>query len=108
MSIIDKHNRDGMTITMDISLSSKHVIRELDKLIAWEGESQCIRMDNGLEFIAADLGKWAKKSNFKLKFVKPAKRYQKGYVALPQELKGINIEHIQLRNDLRCSVIARA
>ncbi len=56
LNIIDDHNRLGVTITMDVSLSSKRVIREQDNLIAWLGAPQCIRVDNGPEFIDATLG----------------------------------------------------
>jgi putative transposase len=80
LNIIDDHNREGLTITMDVSLSSKRVIRELDNLIAWRGAPQCIRVDNGPEFIAAALADWAKSRGVELKFIEPGKPYQNGYV----------------------------
>lgn len=80
LNIIDDHNREGLAITMNVSLCSRHVIRELDNLIAWRGSPQCIRVDNGPEFIAVALGEWAKKRDVELKFIEPGKPYQNGYV----------------------------
>jgi putative transposase len=65
---------------MDVSLSSKRVIRGLDNLIAWRVAPQCIRLDNGPEFIAAALADWAEKRGVELKFIEPGKPYQKGNV----------------------------
>jgi putative transposase len=52
LNIIDDYNREALNITVDTSLASKRVIRELDKLIAWRGQPGRIRVDNGPEFIA--------------------------------------------------------
>ena len=44
LNIIDDHNRECLGITMDSSLSSNRVIRELEQLIAWRGKP---RRDQG-------------------------------------------------------------
>jgi putative transposase len=80
LNIIDDFNREVMTITMDTSLTSKRVIRELDQLIAWRGAPQKIRVDNGPEFIAAAMTGWAKDRSIEIKFIEPGKPYQNGYI----------------------------
>ena len=39
--------REALNITIDTSLSSKRVIRELNHLIDWRGKPEKIRVDNG-------------------------------------------------------------
>ena len=61
LNIIDDFNREALLITMDTSLTSKRVIRELDGLIAWRGGAPgVVQVNNGPEFIADALAQWAK------------------------------------------------
>lgn len=80
LNIIDDFNREALSITMDTSLSSKRVIRELDQLIGWRGAPQKIRVDNGPEFIADAMKDWAKKRRIEILFIQPGKPYQNGYM----------------------------
>jgi putative transposase len=80
LNIIDDFNREALTITMDTSLTSKRVIRELDQLIAWRGAPQKIRVDNGPEFIADALASWADHRKIEIKFIEKGKPYQNGYM----------------------------
>jgi len=52
-NVIDDHNRESLLITVDFSLSSSRIIRELDRLIEWRGSPEVIRVDNGPEFTSA-------------------------------------------------------
>lgn len=79
-NIIDDFNREALNITMDTSLTSKRVIRELEQLIAWRGAPKKIRVDNGPEFIADAMAQWAKDREIDLKFIQKGKPYQNGYV----------------------------
>ncbi len=80
LNIIDDFNREALLITMDTSLTSKRVIRELDGLIAWRGAPAKIRVDNGPEFIAEALAQWAKERGVEMQFIQPGKPYQNGYM----------------------------
>jgi len=51
--VIDDHNREALMITVDTSLSSRRIIRELDRLIEWRGAPEVLRVDNGPEFTSA-------------------------------------------------------
>lgn len=80
LNVIDDFNREALTITMDTSLTSKRVIRELDQLIAWRGAPQKIRVDNGPEFIAEAINQWSKARGIELQFIQKGKPYQNGYM----------------------------
>lgn len=41
-NVIDDHNRESLLITIDFSLSSSLIIRELDRLIEWRGAPEVI------------------------------------------------------------------
>ena len=60
-NVIDDFNREALNITLDTSLPSVRVIRELEQLIEWRGKPEQIRVDNGPEFIAAKMSAWCKK-----------------------------------------------
>ncbi len=79
-NVIDDFNREGLDITIDTSLTSERVIRELDKLIEWRGKPEKIRMDNGPEFIANALKQWADSKNIELKFIQKGKPNQNGFI----------------------------
>lgn len=80
LNVIDDFNREALLMTMDTSLTSKRVIRELDQMIAWRGAPQKIRVDNGPEFIAEALAQWAKDRGIEMKFIEKGKPYQNGYM----------------------------
>ena len=79
-NVLDDFNREALNITIDRSLPSQRVIRELDKLIDWRGKPQKIRVDNGPEFIANAMEVWAGKNNIEMKFIQKGKPHQNGYI----------------------------
>ena len=79
-NVIDDFNREALNITLDTSLTSQRVIRELEKLIDWRGKPEKLRVDNGPEFIAQALENWALENNIELKFIQKGKPHQNGYI----------------------------
>lgn len=79
-NVIDDFNREALNITLDTSLTSARVIRELEKLIEWRGQPEKIRVDNGPEFIAHAMECWAASKNIELKFIQKGKPHQNGFV----------------------------
>lgn len=79
-NVIDDFNREALNITIDTSLNSKRVIRELNQLIDWRGKPEKIRVDNGPEFIAYALEQWAKENGIELQFIQKGKPQQNGYI----------------------------
>lgn len=79
-NVIDDFNREALNITLGTSITSRRVIRELEKLIEWRGKPSHIRVDNGPEFIAQALENWAKANGIHLIFIPKGKPQKNGYV----------------------------
>jgi putative transposase len=78
-NVIDDFNREILNITIDTSLTSKRVVRELDKVVEWRGKPERLRVDNGPEFIAQALRDWCGDS-VELVFIEKGKPQQNGYI----------------------------
>lgn len=79
-NVIDDFNREVLNITLDKSLSSQRIIRELNQLIQWRGKPRQLRVDNGPEFIAYAMDKWSSDHGIKLVFIQKGKPHQNGYI----------------------------
>lgn len=79
-NVIDDFNREALTITIDTSLPAERVVRALEELVAWRGKPERIRMDNGPEFIAHVMEKWATGQNIEFTYIQPGKPMQNGLV----------------------------
>ena len=79
-NVIDDFNREVLNITIDTSLTSERVKRELDRLIEWRGKPQFLRVDNGPEFIAQALSDWATEQKIILTFIQKGKPHQNGFI----------------------------
>ena len=80
LNVIDDFNREALAIVPSKSITSNRVVLELEQLIEWRGKPECIRVDNGPEFIAEALQAWAKRNEINLKFIEPGKPAQNGYI----------------------------
>jgi putative transposase len=79
-NLIDDFNREGLAIEVDFSLPTVRVIRALDQVIEWRGKPQCIRCDNGPEYISHQLATWAKLNNINIQFIQPGNPQQNAYI----------------------------
>jgi putative transposase len=75
-NVIDDFNREALSITIDTSIGSERVIRELEQVVAWRGKPRRLRVDNGPEFIAHTMKQWCEKQGIELKFIQPGKPTQ--------------------------------
>lgn len=80
LNIIDDFNREALSLTIDTSLPSKRVVRELNKLVEWRGKPEKIRVDNGPEFIAQTLKDWCVENDVELGNIQPGKPTQNSLV----------------------------
>lgn len=79
-NVIDDFNREALNITLGTSITSRRVMRELEKLIEWRGKPSQIRVDNGPEFIAEAMASWAESNSIDLKFIPKGRPHKNGYV----------------------------
>lgn len=79
-NVIDDCTREALAIEIDTSLTTRRVIRTLERVIDHRGLPKTIRSDNGPEFTANELELWSKEKGIELQFIQPGKPMQNGYV----------------------------
>ena len=79
-NVIDDFNREILDIEIDTNLPSARVVRVLDRIAAWRGYPEKLRMDNGPELVSITLAEWAEKHSVKLDFIKPGNPTQNSYI----------------------------
>ena len=80
LNIIDDFNREALSITVDTSLPAARVVKELEKLVEWRGKPECIRSDNGPEFLAEVLQQWCSQSGIEWCYIQPGKPTQNSLI----------------------------
>lgn len=78
--MVDDFSREALAIEIDFSLPAARVIRVLDRLVAWRGYPQKLRVDNGQECVAVEMAAWVEEHHVTLEFIKPGIPMQNGYV----------------------------
>jgi putative transposase len=79
-NVIDDCTREALVIEIDTSLSSKRIIRTLERVILERGKPSVIRTDNGPEFTSKDLELWARDNEIQIQFIQPGRPMQNGYI----------------------------
>jgi len=79
-NVIDDCSREVLAIEVDTCLSSKRVIRTLERIIDINGRPEAGRVDNGPEFTSKDFELWAKEQQISIQYIQPGKPMQNGYV----------------------------
>lgn len=69
-----------MAIDIDLNLPATRVVRTLEAIAAWRGYPAKLCLDNGPEFIALALAKWAERKNIALDFIAPERPIQNGFI----------------------------
>ena len=80
LNVMDDCSREVLAIEIDTSLSSKRVIRTLERIIEQRGMPVTIRTDNGPEFTSKDLELWSLDKGISIQFIQPGKPMQNGYI----------------------------
>ena len=80
LNVMDDCSREVLAIEIDTSLSSKRVIRTLERIIEQRGMPIAIRTDNGPEFTSKDLELWSLDKGISIQFIQPGKPMQNGYI----------------------------
>lgn len=79
-NVIDDCSREVLAIEVDTSISSKRVIRTLDRIIDINGKPETIRVDNGPEFTSKDFVLWAEEKGVHIQYIQPGRPMQNGYI----------------------------
>ena len=80
LNIIDDFNREALSISIDTSLLSGRVIRELNKLVEWRGKPDKVRSDNGPELISSAIAEWGKDVGVDWEYIQPGKPTQNSLI----------------------------
>ena len=79
VSIVDEHTRECLGGLVERSITSEHLITELDRLAAARGYPAVLRCDNGPELACAAMADWAGE-RIGLWFIPPGQPWRNGYI----------------------------
>jgi putative transposase len=79
-NVLDEGVRESLAIEVDTSLPAERVIRVLEQVVAWRGQPQALRLDNGPEFLAERFADWCTKRGIALRYIQPGKPNQNAFV----------------------------
>ena len=79
-NVIDDCTREVLAIEVDTSLSSRRIIRTLERIIDERGMPQAVRTDNGPEFTSHHFEGWCREKQINIQFIQPGKPMQNGYI----------------------------
>jgi putative transposase len=79
-NLIDDCTREVLDIEINTSLSSKRIIRILERVMLERGKPSFIRTDNGPEYTSKELELWAKDNEIQIQFIQPGRPIQIGYI----------------------------
>ena len=79
-NVMDDCSREALAIDIDTSLSSKRVIRTLERITEDQGKPAILRSDNGPEFASKNLELWCQDNEITLQFIQPGKPMHNGFI----------------------------
>lgn len=79
LNVIDDFTRESIVVTVDTSLPSLRVIRELEKIIKQRGKPANIRSDNGPEFLCHLLAAWCEANKVTWHYIQPGEPTQNAF-----------------------------
>lgn len=80
LNILDDSNREAIAQEISMSMPAERVISIMEKVIFINGKPECIRTDNGPEFISEKFNVWCQANGIKHKYIQPGKPTQNSYV----------------------------
>ena len=79
LPVLDEYTRECLALVVGRSLTSRHVVATLDRLIAERGAPGFVRSDNGSEFIAHSVAAHLLAADSDTKHIDPGAPWQNGY-----------------------------
>jgi len=80
LNVIDDFNREAIAIEVAHSMPAVRVTGILEQVICEQGKPQCIRVDNGPEFISKEFTTWCKDNHIEIRYTQPGRPMQNGYI----------------------------
>jgi putative transposase len=80
LTLLDEFSRFALAVQPDFSYPSVSVVRTLEDAAREHGYPKSIRVDNGPEFIASALERWAHEHGIELLFIQPGKPTQNAFI----------------------------
>ncbi|MEW6267284.1 MAG: IS3 family transposase [Thermodesulfobacteriota bacterium] len=80
LAILDEYTRENLALKLKRSITGADVLAELSLLMGRRGHPNCIRSDNGSEFIAIKVRNWLDDLGVGTLFIEPGAPWQNGYV----------------------------
>ncbi len=79
LSIVDEYTRECLGLEVARRFKAVNVMAVLDRIIGERGKPAHLRSDNGPEFVAKEVGKWAEAKGVRLVRSEPASPWQKPF-----------------------------
>ncbi len=79
LTVVDEFTHEGLMIHLNRSLTSSDVINCLEYLFDLYGVPECIKSDNGPEFVATRVQQWLKERHVKVRYIDPGSPWQNGH-----------------------------
>ena len=80
LNVIDEYTRECLCIYVARRINASKVRRVLSNLIDEHGAPECIRSDNGSEFIEGELQAWLEDNEIDTMYIDPGSPWQNGYI----------------------------
>ena len=65
---------------LDTSLPAEQMIRVLEQIVAWRGQPQALRLDNGPELVVDRFMSWCVERGIELQYIQPGKPDQNAFI----------------------------
>jgi putative transposase len=79
LTVVDEYTRESLAIHVATSIKSRSVIGVLARLVAERGAPQCLRSDNGSEFVAARVKEWLSEKGVETLYIEPGSPWQNAF-----------------------------
>jgi putative transposase len=79
LTIVDEFTREGLSIRCGRSLTATDVVHALKELIHRQGRPDCLRSDNGSQFVATTVRNWLDEHNIGAHYIDPGSPWQNPY-----------------------------
>ena len=79
LTVVDEFTRQGLAVHCARSLTATDVVRVLTELIKQHGRPECLRSDNGPEFIAKKVQNWLSERSVGTHYIDPGSPWQNAY-----------------------------